>query len=247
MYNTIVKAMQAGEKKSKIKMSDIRIGLSYGNAKLVDTETTRFLIWSTLAEVTCPLATPNCIRLCYAKKAERIYPSVKARRTSNLNATHEESFVPDMIELIEYELSINPKNINFRIHESGDFHTLEYLDKWCHIADHFKGNKRITFMAYTKSLPFVKKVFDAYGKENVNIKFMASIWDDTSDAMRKLADKLGLNKFTAITTEQFQTKDYSKYFKCPSSTSIDKYGCGECSEKHGSCYTGKVNIAIEIH
>jgi hypothetical protein len=247
MYNTKVKALLAGVKKSKIKMSEVNIGLSDGNAKLVETASTKFLIWSITSVKTCPLATPMCIKACYATKAERIYPSVATRRDSNLKASKEDSFVMDMIELIDYELSLTTKNINFRIHESGDFYTADYLFKWCEITDYFKDNKRITFMAYTKSLPFVKRAYEFYGTGNVNIKFMASVWDDTSKAMLKLGSELGLNVFTALTVDQFQTKDYSKYFKCPSTASLDKYGCGECSEKHGSCYTGKVNIAIEIH
>lgn len=247
MNTTIVTAMANGVKKSKIKMSEINIGLSYNNAKLVETELTRFLIWSITSVKTCPLATAMCIKACYATKAERIYPSVATRREMNHEASKAETFVADMIDLIEYELSINPKNINFRIHESGDFYSAEYLYRWVDIASHFKGNKRITFMAYTKSLPFVKRAYDFYGRDEVNIKFMASVWEDTSKAMIKLGDDLGLNVFTALTKDQFGQKDYSKYFKCPSTASIDSYGCGTCSEKHGSCYTGQFSVAIEIH
>ncbi|KRE33417.1 GP88 family protein [Paenibacillus sp. Soil724D2] len=246
-YNTKVKAIQAGVAKSKVKMGDINIGVSINNAKLVETEFTRFLIWSITSVKTCPLATPMCIKSCYATKAERIYPSVRTRRETNYEASQQESFIPDMIELIQYELDQTDKNINFRIHESGDFYTYEYAKKWNFIALHFIGNSRITFMAYTKSLPFVQRLYAEFGKHWVNIKFMASVWEDTTPAMIKLGNKLGLNTFTALTTDQFQLKDYSSYFKCPSTASIDAYGCGTCSEKHGSCYRGKVNIAIEIH
>lgn len=253
-YTTKVKAIQAGIVKSKVKMSEVHIGLSYGNKKLVDTALTRFLIWSITSVKTCPLATPMCIKACYATKAERIYPTVRTRRELNLEASKNDTFVADMIELIEWELANNDKNVNFRIHESGDFYSIEYLYKWVDIASHFQGNKRIVFMAYTKSLPFVKRAYDFYGKDNVNIKFMASVWDDTSKAMVKLGNELGLNTFTALTTSQFAEKDYSSYFKCPSSASLHKYGCGTCSEKHGSCYGQtvdrkkvSVNVAIEIH
>ena len=32
--------------------------------------------------------------------------------------------------------------------------------------------ENIVFMAYTKSLPYVKELFNKYGRENINIKFI---------------------------------------------------------------------------
>jgi hypothetical protein len=152
-----------------------------------------------------------------------------------------------MIEQIEYELTrkkYKNKEILFRIHEGGDFYSAEYLEKWVLIANHFKG-ENITFMAYTKSLSYVQAMFEKYGKENININFKSSIWDDTSNSMKKLTNTLGLSVYTALTTAQLKTKDYSHYFKCPSMSGI---GCGTCVEKTKfDCYTSETDTAIEIH
>ena len=40
-----------------------------------------------------------------------------------------------------------------RIHDSGDFYSVDYLNKWVQIA---KDNKDVIFYAYTKSIPFFK-------------------------------------------------------------------------------------------
>jgi hypothetical protein len=43
-----------------------------------------------------------------------------------------------------------------RIHDSGDFYSIEYLLKWVDIAN---TNKEVIFYAYTKSIPFFKGTF----------------------------------------------------------------------------------------
>ena len=40
-----------------------------------------------------------------------------------------------------------------RIHDSGDFYSIDYLNKWVQIAN---DNKDVIFYAYTKSIPFFK-------------------------------------------------------------------------------------------
>lgn len=237
------------------KAENILVRLSDGNSKLEPTEKTAFLIWSITSDFSselnktiCVLATDECKKLCYAKKSERLWKTVKNRRHLNLIASLRADFVEIMIEQIEYELTRKKhknKHILFRIHEGGEFYSYEYMKKFVTIANHFKG-RNITFMAYTKSLPFVQMAFNEYGKENVNIKFKSSIWNDTSDAMRKLTNKLGLSVFTALTSEQLKTKDYSDYFKCPSMNGL---GCGTCAEKSNlGCYSDTAkNTAIEMH
>ena len=42
---------------------------------------------------------------------------------------------------------------HLRIHDSGDFYSIEYLNKWLQIA---KDNKEVIFYAYTKSIKFFK-------------------------------------------------------------------------------------------
>lgn len=247
------------EKAKNVKAENIQFRLSHGNSKLGETENTKFLIWSITSDydsrldlVTCPLATSNCKRLCYAKKAERMYPSVNLRRHLNLLASLDTNFTNNMIEEITYQLSrknMTGKEVLFRIHEAGDFYSKDYMRKWILIANYFKG-QNIKFLAYTKSLPYLKSMIEEFnGLENININFKSSIWDDTSNAMLKLTKQLGVTVFTADTKQQIkENKDYSKYFVCPSMTS-ENLGCGTCFEKYkkGNCYNGTLNTVIEIH
>lgn len=240
---------KAFEKANKVKVSktDIAMGLSEGNKKLQDNPFVSFYQWNITSVITCPFRTQMCESACYALKAERMYPTVAKRRDMNLEFSKTDDFVPAMIEQIEYELSRKKnkgKTVFFRIHESGDFYSAEYMNKWVEIANHFKGNRKIVFMAYTKSLPFVKLAYKKYGKENVNITFKSSIWDDTKEKFKQMTKDLGMSVFTACPKGQIEQLGY---FSCPASeifkdTSKER-NCGECK----MCYLANVDIAIEIH
>lgn len=244
-FNSIADAINKGEKKSKIKKSDLLISFSYSNAKLKDTRDVKFIQWNILAIVTCPFKTNLCGGKdengkvnCYAYKCER-YPSVKNRRSIHTEATKRDDFVEIMIEQIEYELKSTKKTIFFRIHESGDFYNYEYLEKWYFIAKHFEGNNRIIFEAYTKSLPYFKELYSKYGKDNVNIKVLSSIWADTKKEMIELTKELNLKVYTAIDGKKMSeflnnNKDFEEC-KCSA--------CGECKK----CYTSNINLIVAIH
>jgi hypothetical protein len=98
--------------------------------------------------VTCPGKTAVCQKICYALKAERMYPAAKAMRARNLLASKNSMlFIPSMMEELDYLIA--HKGTKFcRIHESGDFYTQAYLDAWIEIA---AGEPEIPFLAYTKS------------------------------------------------------------------------------------------------
>ena len=115
-------------------MLDIR--LSNGNIK-VDA-----LIFNLPCFVTCKSGL-ECRKYCYARKAEIQYHHVVPQaRQANLDASKDPSFVQDMIKI----LSKKRKN-TVRIHESGDFYSVEYFNKWVEIAEAFPEK---TFYAYTK-------------------------------------------------------------------------------------------------
>lgn len=236
----------------KVSMSKVNMTISAGNKKLKDNAVVSFYQWNMLAGRlnnggTCPFLTENCLASCYALKAERMYPTVKTRRTMNTDFSKSERFVNTMIEQIEFELQRKKnkgKTVFFRIHESGDFYSQDYMNKWVEIANHFKGNRNIVFMAYTKSLPFVKQALKKYGDDNVNITFKSSIWDDTKPKFAKMTKDLGMSVFTALPKGQL---DQEGYIACPSSEAFKgtekALDCGACK----LCYTTEKNIAIEIH
>jgi len=92
---------------------------------------------------TCPGKTALCREICYAAKAERMYPAAAAMRARNLVAAEKDTFVDDMIAEI-----LGSGVTKVRIHESGDLFSQEYLDKWIAIME---ACSRVQFLAYTKS------------------------------------------------------------------------------------------------
>jgi len=233
--------------KKTVPATNILFRLSEGNKKLKDSSVVSFYQWNITSVVSCPYRTAMCEASCYALKAEKMYPTVAKRRDMNLEFSRSAEFVESMIEQIQFELDRKKnkgKTIFFRIHEAGDFYDREYTDKWVQIANHFKGNRKIVFMAYTKSLPFVKAMYKKYGKENVNITFKSSIWEDTKEKFVKMTEEVGMSVFTALPKGQLEEKNY---FSCPASEAFKntpkEKDCGQCKV----CYVGSVNVAIEIH
>ena len=93
----------------------------------------------------CPFA-KDCIKYCYAQKGNYKYPSVIKGLNNRYKLSQTNEFVPQMNATIILE---RPTHV--RIHDSGDFYSIAYLNKWVTIA---KQNKDIIFYAYTKSIKF---------------------------------------------------------------------------------------------
>lgn len=128
------------KEKNYIKLKDITV--SAGNHKLANTT----LVWNIPAIKTCPNCSA-CKDLCYARKAERLYPKCLPCRERNLAASKRSDFVQDMIHLIDQSVKRYGIKV-FRIHESGDFYSQAYADKWSDIA---AALPEIQFWAYSKS------------------------------------------------------------------------------------------------
>ena len=119
---------------------------------------------------TCPYSTSICRRLCYAAKLERIYPNVKKAYSHNLAASSDPLFVQNMIKAIG-------KSKVFRIHVSGDFYSVDYIQAWDVIISECPNTM---FYAYTRSwqgmdlLPALESL-----KENKNLVILASVDAET--------------------------------------------------------------------
>lgn len=215
------------------------IRLSESNKKLIPNKDTKFLIWNVPARVTCPYATEHCKAACYAVKSERAYPSVLPSRKMHFIESLKHDFVVRMIYTIESYL-LKPsyksaKRIIIRIHESGDFYNLEYMNKWYYIAEYFKYDKRIIFMAYTKSVVFVDKLatlLNRYKPDNMVVRF--SIWDDTPQYQIDLANKYNLPIYTAV--DKFND-DIQLVNRC---LCVD---CATCNK----CWSNIHTLICEIH
>ena len=150
-----------------------KLKFSKGNKKLSkDT-----LIISLPAGVTCPGANSckafvtlkddkrilnrgsESLFTCFAASEELRYPNVFKARRYNYQIIKSYVSKNDLIgltELINWNIQINKKNINkVRIHESGDFDNLLYLQAWINVA---KLNPEIKFYCYSKSLDLFLEV-----------------------------------------------------------------------------------------
>jgi len=109
--------------------------ISNGNLKV------KCPIWSLPAVKTCKKGL-SCHKYCYARKAEKQYKAVLPCRNKNFKASKDYYFTNRMFDKIR-----KLKCKYFRIHESGDFYSRDYINKWYAIARMFPD---IRFYAYTK-------------------------------------------------------------------------------------------------
>ena len=213
-----------------------------GNRKLQNTYKIRFIIWNLPAVKTCPYSTPSCEKSCYARKAERIYPQVLPSRELNYTASLQPDFAENMIYTIETEINkkkYDGKKIVFRIHESGDFYSVEYVWKWEKIAKHFENDNRIVFLAYTKSIAFFTGI-GKYGTEEFPKNFIvrSSIWNDTTPENIQLTTNYNFPIYTAGTEAEVLEKKRNGYHVCKCDN------CGNCR----MCWNSKIqNIIVKIH
>ena len=209
------------------------IQLSESNKKLIPNKDTRFLIWNLPSKITCPYATEHCKKFCYAVKAETAYPNCLPSRMKHFEISKADNFTDRMIYTIETYLSKlsyqTAKKVVVRIHESGDFYNFSYMAKWFEIAEHFKSNKKVVFMAYTKSIEYLHFLVIP---KNMVVRF--SVWDDTPINQIALAIKYDLPIYTAV--DKF-TKDIKSQNRCL---------CRDCA-KCGKCWGKTSTLVCEIH
>lgn len=195
--------------------------LSKGNKKLKSNQFVKFLIWNLPAVKTCPNATALCKKSCYARKAEKAYPTVLPCRENNLKESQKPDFVENMISAIKK--AKDKRALIVRIHESGDFYNLEYSRKWLEIAT---ACPDVVFMAYTKSF----KYFDGV-KLPKNFFLRASVWADTK---AEDLETIARNKWTIYTAVEEMTKGFTEC-RCDD--------CATC----GKCWSKAKKIACKIH
>ena len=97
-------------------------------------------------KITCPFA-DSCVKYCYAQKGNYTrFPKIQQLMEEKYKISKTNTFIPLMNEEIRKK-----KATHIRIHDSGDFYSPKYLNKWIDIATQ---NKDVIFYAYTKSIKF---------------------------------------------------------------------------------------------
>ena len=131
----------------------------------------------------CPFA-KECVKYCYAQKGNYRYPSVIKGLNNRYELSKTADFVPKMNATIILE---RPTHV--RIHDSGDFYSIDYLNKWISIAN---DNKEVIFYAYTKSIKFFK--MDLFPKTDTlllpkNLKIIFSEGSKTDNLINVAKDR----------------------------------------------------------
>lgn len=97
-------------------------------------------------KITCPFA-GGCQKFCYAQKGNYTrFPVVKESQEKKYILTKQDNFGDLITAAIKRK-----KATHIRIHDSGDFYSPAYLNKWLNIC---KSNPGVIFYAYTKSIKF---------------------------------------------------------------------------------------------
>jgi len=104
---------------------------------------------SASGKLTCPFA-DECIKFCYAQKGAYIWSNVKPAFEKRYELTQTTEFVGKMSAEL---LKKRPDYV--RIHDSGDYYSKVYLQKWIDIANLFP---EIKFYSYTNSVAMLKEV-----------------------------------------------------------------------------------------
>ena len=129
--------------------------LSLGNSK-IGKNLIRTASFGLQAGKTCPGA-KDCLGSCFAMAGNYIFKNVIQKQNERLDASNQLDFVG----VINAELKALRVGA-VRVHDSGDYHSEEYLDKWIEIA---RQNPSVIFYSYTKSVHFFKSDKDTWKKE----------------------------------------------------------------------------------
>lgn len=117
---------------------------------------------SASGKLTCPMA-DGCVKFCYAKKGAYIWSNVKPAFEKRYELSKTDAFVDKM-----YDEILKKKPDYVRVHDSGDYYSKKYLNKWIDIALLFP---EVKFYSYTN---MVQMFLDTDLPSNFDIIFSDS-------------------------------------------------------------------------
>lgn len=138
----------------------------------------------------CPSAL-HCVADCYARQGAYRWSNVSQAFDARYELTKTNDFVAAMVKEISSKRSIT----HVRIHDSGDFYSEDYLNKWLKIICQFP---EITFYAYTKEVKLFKKyalpsnftvIFSYGGKHDALIDKNKDRYAQVFDVNEKVPEK----------------------------------------------------------
>ena len=158
-----------------------------------------------------------CHGYCYAKKAEIQYPATKIARARNYIASQNPTFTADIIEILKTR-----RNKVVRVHESGDFYSIDYIRRWYLIA---KMLPNYTFYAYTKREDLFSQIPPRWKPANFTLIYSL----DGIDAKGELPP--GFDKLARVSSTETT---------CPAQTDKEV----KCVEHCSLCYDSHVEEIV---
>ena len=104
---------------------------------------------SASGKLTCPFA-DECVKFCYAKKGAYIWSNVQPAFEKRYQLSKTDKFIQAMSDEI-----IKKKPDYIRVHDSGDYYSKAYLNKWLAIA---AIHTDVRFYSYTNCVQMLKDV-----------------------------------------------------------------------------------------
>tara|TARA_R100000541_G_scaffold17105_2_gene26851 strand:- start:1205 stop:1813 length:609 start_codon:yes stop_codon:yes gene_type:complete len=102
---------------------------------------------SASGKLTCPMA-KECVKFCYAKKGAYIWSNVQPAFEKRYQLSKTNNFISEMMDEIDKK-----KPDYIRVHDSGDYYSKKYLQKWIDIAI---MNPKVRFYSYTNCVNMLK-------------------------------------------------------------------------------------------
>tara|TARA_R110000851_G_scaffold31284_4_gene84730 strand:- start:609 stop:1214 length:606 start_codon:yes stop_codon:yes gene_type:complete len=103
---------------------------------------------SASGKLTCPMA-DECVKFCYARKGAYIWSNVQPAFEKRYQLSKTNEFVSTMNAEI-----LKKKPDYIRVHDSGDYYSKAYLNKWIEVAIH---NPNVRFYSYTNMIDMMLK------------------------------------------------------------------------------------------
>lgn len=161
-------------------------------------------------EYSCPGATPECLKVCYAGKLEKIFKAMAEILLSNWALLKDASvwtmfeLLSDMVNDFWAEANRHGAEKLFRIHWDGDFFSRDYTRAWADVIRKFPD---VQFWTYTRNaeaahylhvqrLPNLSLYFsaDEYNQDTAaSLSFAGikiAVMADTFDAGRELSNSI---------------------------------------------------------
>lgn len=192
------------------------ISISKGNSKLGQIPSV-----SLPAVTTCRACA--CAKICYAKKLERLRPTVRKAYQRNLDALihHPDTYWR------EVEAAIMMSRF-FRFHVSGDIPHYDYLVKMAEIA---ARNTHCEILCFTKRYEFVNHFVDAGNTIPPNLHIIFSDWPGTT-----------MDNPYHFPVAYVRFRDGST--QAPSGAQECGGNCSECACTEGGCWSLKYGEAV---